>query len=52
MHFCSEIEGIVNSILSLLFIIPINRGQELVDRLCDQLHDGASKGKASLSLKL
>lgn len=47
-----DIEGIVNSILSLLFMIPIEQGEELVSLLCDQLLNGASYGKAGLSVKL
>jgi len=47
-----DIEGIVNSILSLLFMIPIENGEELVSLLCDQLLNGSSCGKANLSVKL
>lgn len=47
-----DIEGIVNSILSLLFMIPIENGEELVSLLCDQFQTGASCGKANLSVKL
>jgi len=48
-----DIEGIVNSILSLLFMIPIENGEELVSLLCDQLYNGAvNGGKAGLSVKL
>lgn len=47
-----DIEGIVNSILSLLFMIPIEQGEELVSLLCDQLLNGANCGKAGLSVKL
>jgi len=47
-----DIEGIVNSILSLLFMIPIENGEELVSLLCDQFQTGASSGKANLSVKL
>lgn len=47
-----DIEGIVNSILSLLFMIPIENGEELVTLLCDQFQNGANCGKANLSVKL
>uniref|UniRef100_H2Z021 Eukaryotic translation initiation factor 3 subunit M n=1 Tax=Ciona savignyi TaxID=51511 RepID=H2Z021_CIOSA len=47
-----DIEGVVNSILSLLFVIPIAQGSELVDLLCEQLFVGAENGKAPVSLNL
>nr|XP_002130111.1 eukaryotic translation initiation factor 3 subunit M-like [Ciona intestinalis] len=47
-----DIEGVVNSILSLLFVIPIDKGCELVDLLCEQLLRGAESGKAPVSLNL
>ncbi|CAK8694496.1 eukaryotic translation initiation factor 3 subunit M-like [Clavelina lepadiformis] len=47
-----DVEGIVNSILSLLILFPLEKGKELVTLLCQNLIIGAESGKASISLKL
>ena len=46
-----DIEGIINSILSLMFVIPVDKGQELIVLLCDKLKIGLECGKSLVSLK-
>lgn len=47
-----DIEGVINSILSLLFVIPPTNCTPLIKVLCDQLTRAAEFGKASLSMRL
>jgi len=50
---CKDLEGIVNSIISLLFTVPVNNGAPLVHKLCTKLEEGAQvEGKAHLSFRL
>ena len=49
--FVSDVEGIVNSILSLMFVIPVSKGQELVKVLCNKLKMGVDAGKPVVSLR-
>lgn len=47
-----EIEGVINSILSLLFVIPPTNCAPLIKSLCNQLVKAAEFGKAALSMRL
>ena len=49
--FVLDIEGIMNSVLSLMFVIPANKGEELVKLLCEKLRLGIDSGKHAVSLK-
>jgi len=47
------LEGMVNSVISLLFTIPVDKVGSMVKDLCEKLEAGASvEDKASLSFKL